>query len=71
MDQREHDESRLTFQATCPPQSRVGHHLFVLLAGLVLVVALDLTHAARVQPVVRAHRDSHETEGGERAHRGQ
>ncbi len=38
---------------------------FFLLVSFSLF-ALDLTHAARVQPIVRAHRDSHETEGGER-----
>ena len=60
-----------TFQATRPPQSRVGHDLLVLLAGLVLADRLDLAHAAGVQPVVRAHGYGHETEGGEGAHSGQ
>lgn len=49
----------------------MGHHLFVLLAGLVLADRLALAGAARVQPVVRANRDGHEAEGGERTHRGQ
>lgn len=49
----------------------MGHDLLILLASLVLVVRLDLAHAARVQPVVRAHCDGHETEGGEGADSGQ
>lgn len=61
----------LTFKATRPPQSRVGHDLLVLFARLIFVVGLDLAHAARVEPIVRAHCDGHETEGRERADRGQ
>lgn len=61
----------LTFQATRPPQAWVGHHLLVLLTGLVLADTFDFAHAARVEPVVRAHRDGHETEGGECTDSGQ
>jgi len=61
----------LTFQAAGPPEARVGHHLLVLLAGLVLVHGLAPAGAARVQPVVRADRDGHEAEGREGPHRGQ
>lgn len=49
----------------------MGHHLLVLLAGLVLVTSLYFADPARVQPVVRSHRDGHQAEGGEGAHRGQ
>lgn len=65
------DDVFLTFQTTSPPQPRMGHDLLVLFARLVLVVALDLAHAARVEPVVRAHRDGHEAERCEGANRGQ
>ena len=64
-------EFALTFQAACPPQARVGHHLLVLLAGLVLAHGLAPADAAGVQPVVRADRDGHEAEGREGSHRGQ
>lgn len=47
------------------------HHLFVFLTGLIFVVSLYFAHSSRVEPVVRADRDGHETEGGEGAHRGQ
>lgn len=49
----------------------MGHHLLILLAGLVLTHGLGLADASRVEPVVRADRDGHEAEGGECAHRGQ
>lgn len=62
---------RLTFQAARPPEARVRHHLLVLFASLVLVGALDFADAARVQPVVCAHGDGHEAEGGKGPHRGQ
>lgn len=61
----------LTFQTAGPPQARVGHHLLVFLAGLVLVATLRFADAARVQPIVGSHGDGHQTEGGEGAHRGQ
>ncbi len=60
-----------TFQTAGPPQAGVGHHLLVLLDGLVLVSTLDFADPARVEPVVGPHRDGHQTEGGEGAHRGQ
>lgn len=49
----------------------MGHHLLILLAGLILAHGLGLADASRVEPVVRADRDGHEAEGGEGAHRGQ
>lgn len=49
----------------------MGHHLLVLLAGLVLAHGFGLADPAGVQPVVRADRDGHEAEGREGAHRGQ
>ncbi len=60
-----------TFQTAGPPQARMGHHLLVLLDGLVLVSTLYFADPAWVEPVVRPHRDGHQTEGGEGAHRGQ
>lgn len=57
-----------TFQAARPPQARVGHDLFVLLAGLILVGCLDLADTTWVQPVICAHGNGHEAERGKRAH---
>lgn len=64
-------EKGLTFQAARPPQARVGHHLLILLAGLVLAHGLGPADSPGVQPVVRADRDGHEAEGREGANRGQ
>ena len=61
----------LTFQAARSPQARVGHHLLVLLAGLVLAHGLGPADAAGVQPVVCPDCDGHEAEGRECSHRGQ
>lgn len=60
---------QLTFQAAGPPEARVCHHLLILFAGLILIGALDLADATRVQPVVRPYSDGHEAEGSKGPHR--
>lgn len=60
-----------TLGAAGPPQTRVGQDLLVLAHGLVVAQALGATHAAGVEPVVRAHGDGHEAEGAESPRRGE
>lgn len=60
-----------TLGAAGPPQTGVGQDLLVLVDGLVVTQALGAAHPAGVQPVVRAHGDSHEAEGAESPRRGQ
>lgn len=61
-------QNAFTFQAAGSPQSRVGHHFLVFPASFVFMVDFGFTHSSGVKPVVCAHCDGHEAEGGKRAH---